>query len=306
MKPTGYIKVFRSIEDWAWIDEPVMFYFWVRILLMANWEDKEWHGTTIERGSFITTLSDLSESLNLSVRQIRTCIERMKNDKQIVVKTTNKFTKITICKYDDYQCDATNERQTNDTLGDKQTTQTKEGSEYSDSHESSYSSQEEKNINNNTQNALAHTHAKAQDLYPPTPFPYPAPFILTSVEKEMCRIGMSTIARVKRQHLAANLSTIAGEYQMSEQEQDAFLDYWCQPLDYNHDLILAEQRGAFDLRYRVKKWMEKARPAEHPQKSRLQQYVDTSQQLTRFINELYGDSPDTGAANGAVVPPDEQ
>lgn len=159
----------------------------------------------------------------------------------------------------------------------------------------------------NTHSPLdAPAYARGEETYPPTPFPYPAPFILTSVEKEMCRIGMSTIARVKRQHLAANLSTIAGEYQMDEQEQAAFLDYWCQPLDYNPDLILAEQRGAFDLRYRVKKWTKNIKATEQPQKSRLEQYVDTSQQLTRFINELYGDSSDTGAANGTIVPPDEQ
>ena len=114
----GHIKLFRSIEDWEWIDDPVMFYFWVRILLMANWEERRWHGETVGRGSFVTSLSSLSKRINLSVRQIRTCLGRLENDKQIVIETTSKRTKVTICKYDDYQGCATSKRQTND----KQTT----------------------------------------------------------------------------------------------------------------------------------------------------------------------------------------
>ena len=308
MKKSGYIKLFRAIEDWAWIDDPTMLYFWIRILLMANWEDREWHGMIVERGSFVTTLAELSKTLNLSVRQVRTCLERTQNDKQIACKTTSKWTKITICKYDDYQGGATNERQTNDTLGDKPTTQTKEGSEYSDSNESSYSSQEEKNINNNTQNAQAPvlTYAREESAQPPTPFPYPAPFILSSMEREMCRFGKWTEPQFKRNHLEANLRVIASQVGMDEAEQKRFLDYWCQPLDTSPTDILAQKSGAFYLRYRAEKWMEKNKPADKPQKSRLEQYTEKSQQLTQFINEFYGNSSNHGAADGPIVSPDEQ
>lgn len=142
----GYIKLFRSIEDWEWIDDPVMFYFWGRILLMANWEDKRWHGKVIERGSFVTTIAGLSERLHLSVQQVRTCLERLKSNKQIVTSSTNKSTHITICKYDDYQGCVANEQQTNNTPDNKRTTRTKEEYNTSDTNVSSYSIQEEKKI----------------------------------------------------------------------------------------------------------------------------------------------------------------
>lgn len=144
MNTTGHIKLHRSIEEWEWIDEPVMFYFWVRILLMANWEDKRWHGEVIERGSFVTSLSGLSERLNLSVQQVRTCISRLQSNKQIVTDSTNKRTKVTICKYEDYQGCATSEQQTNNTQANKPTTTTKEEYNTSDTKVSSYSIQEEK------------------------------------------------------------------------------------------------------------------------------------------------------------------
>lgn len=136
--------MFRSIEDWEWIDDPVMFYFWGRILLMANWEDKRWHGEVIERGSFVTSLSGLSERLNLSVQQVRTCISRLQSNKQIVTDSTNKRTKVTICKYEDYQGCVTNEQQTNNTPANNPTTTTKEEYNTSDTKVSSYSIQEEK------------------------------------------------------------------------------------------------------------------------------------------------------------------
>lgn len=146
MAKTGYIKLFRSIEEWEWIDDPTMFFFWGRILLMANWEDKRWHGELIERGSFITTLYGLAEYLHLSVQQVRTCLARLKDNKQIEVNSTNKRTKITICKYDSYQGCATNEQQTNNTPRNKPTTQTKKEYNTTDTNVSLYSIQEDKNI----------------------------------------------------------------------------------------------------------------------------------------------------------------
>ena len=141
---TGHIRIHRMIEDWEWADDCVMFYFWVRILIMANWEDKMWHGESVERGSFVTSISSLSGKLRLSVQQVRTCIERLKSSNQIVVSSTNKRTKITICKYDDYQVCATSEQQTNNKRYNKPITTTKEEYNTSDTKVSSYSIQEDK------------------------------------------------------------------------------------------------------------------------------------------------------------------
>ena len=103
MGKPGYIKVFRQIEEWEWVNDPVMFSFWVRILLLANWEDKRYQGEVVERGSFITTLGELSDKLSLSVQQVRTCLKRLVSNKQITCTSTNKHTKIIICKYESYQ-----------------------------------------------------------------------------------------------------------------------------------------------------------------------------------------------------------
>lgn len=121
----GHILIPRAIEDWEWFDDKTMFYVWIRIILMANWEEKRWHGETVEKGSFITSIGSLSNTLGISVRQARTCIGRLIDDKLIVIETTNKRTKITICNYESYQGYATNKRQANDKQDVKKTTTTK-------------------------------------------------------------------------------------------------------------------------------------------------------------------------------------
>lgn len=122
----GWIKIHRKIEDWEWASNPVMFYFWVKLLLIVNWEDKEWEGHLVERGSIMTSISKLASKLSLSPKQVRTCVDRLKKGKQIDVKTANKWTKITVCNYDDYQVFAETEGQTKGKQTGNQRATTKE------------------------------------------------------------------------------------------------------------------------------------------------------------------------------------
>lgn len=107
----GYIKIHRALESWRWGDDPVMVYFWVRILMMANWEDSNWRDKVIKRGSFTTTVLSLSSTLRLSVKQIRTCLGRLRAGGEVTTDTSNNYTLITICNYDSYQCAEANEGQ---------------------------------------------------------------------------------------------------------------------------------------------------------------------------------------------------
>ena len=124
MTDQGYIKLFRSIEGWEWIDDPVMFYFWCRILIMANWEETKYRGSVVERGSFLTSYRSLAETLKLSLRQVRTCVDRLKQCGQIIVKSTHfptQFaTQVIICNYEIYQdvehSERHSSRQTSDTV----------------------------------------------------------------------------------------------------------------------------------------------------------------------------------------------
>lgn len=113
MNNTGWIKIYRSLLYWEWADVPEMVAMWVRLIIRATHEDTQWHGVTISRGQLVTTTAKLAAESGLSPQQVRTCLDRLKASNQINTQTTNKYTIITICKYEAYQETETTEQQTN-------------------------------------------------------------------------------------------------------------------------------------------------------------------------------------------------
>ena len=104
MKTTGWIKLHRSFIDWEWYDQPNMVWLFIKCLMLANHEDKKWHGIDIKRGSFITSYENLSsKKAQVSVQQVRTALKRLKLTGEITIKTTNQYTHISINNYDEYQ-----------------------------------------------------------------------------------------------------------------------------------------------------------------------------------------------------------
>lgn len=114
-----WIKLHRSLIEWRWFSSPETLQLFIYFLLSANYETKEWQGVKVKRGQLLTTFSCIHKDTSLSLQQIRTAITRLKRTKEIKTITTNKYTLITVCKYDNYQGEqqtsnkqATNEQQT--------------------------------------------------------------------------------------------------------------------------------------------------------------------------------------------------
>ncbi len=121
----SYIKILRKLLKWEWFNDSKMVHIFIYLLLSANHTSAKWRGISVERGQLITGLNSIKKSTGLSVRSIRTCIDRLKLTNEITIKSTNKFSIISIVKYDDYQnfdnnttkkttIKKTNERQSND------------------------------------------------------------------------------------------------------------------------------------------------------------------------------------------------
>ena len=126
---SGWIKVFREFADWEWFAVPEMVQVFIYLLINANYEDKKWQGKVVEKGQLITSIDAIKCATHLSPQQIRTCLARLESTGEILKKSTNKYTLITICNYERYQSfdeqsnkQTTNKQQTNN----KQSTTTKE------------------------------------------------------------------------------------------------------------------------------------------------------------------------------------
>ena len=138
----GYIKLDRALENWRYVKKPNFVALWIHLLLKANHSQTFWNEIVIERGQLITSLETLNKDTGLTIQTIRTIINKL-NGEEITIKTTNKYTLITIVNYDKYQsASKSTNKQTNkqksDYLTNKQQTTNKQLT----------TNKNEKNINN--------------------------------------------------------------------------------------------------------------------------------------------------------------
>ncbi len=102
-KTWGFVKLWRSIKNWEWYTCPNTSHLFIHLLLTANYIDKPWRGSVIERGQYVGSLAKLGIETGLSVSQVRTSLDRLMHSNEIVRYSTNNYTVITIVKYDLYQ-----------------------------------------------------------------------------------------------------------------------------------------------------------------------------------------------------------
>jgi hypothetical protein len=105
----GFIVLHRKILKWEWHDDPKMISLFIHLLLIANHQDSKWHGIEVKRGQLITGRHSLSKITHISEQSIRTLLLHLKSTNEITIKSTNKYSIITIVKYDDYQSNKNNQ-----------------------------------------------------------------------------------------------------------------------------------------------------------------------------------------------------
>lgn len=99
----GWIKMHRSLLEWEWYDDLPVKVLFIHVLLRANHAPKKWRGEMIETGSLITSLSKLAEETGLSIKQVRNSIKKLEKTGELGTQRGKAWTKITVCKYKDYQ-----------------------------------------------------------------------------------------------------------------------------------------------------------------------------------------------------------
>lgn len=123
MSDLGWINLHRKILDWEWYSDVNTCRLFIHMLLKANWKDGKFRGTTVSRGSFVSSLDKLSKETSLTTRELRTAISHLKTTGELTVKATNRYSIFTVENYDLYQHSdiqidnhETDSRQSNDDL----------------------------------------------------------------------------------------------------------------------------------------------------------------------------------------------
>lgn len=113
----GWIKISREIEDhWLWQDAERL-RWWIDMLFLASWEDKnvieDTHLITIKKGQFIASVAFLCKRWGKSNKTIIKYLKMLEEDEMIFREVLHRQTPIiTICNYEKYQCNDDNSVQT--------------------------------------------------------------------------------------------------------------------------------------------------------------------------------------------------
>ena len=103
MSNYGFIQLHRKFLKWEWYDDANTMRLFLHCLLNANYIDKNWRGIIIPRGSFLTGRLKLAQALNLTERQIRTSLKKLKSTNEVTIKSTSQYSIITVVNWDCYQ-----------------------------------------------------------------------------------------------------------------------------------------------------------------------------------------------------------
>lgn len=145
MSNNGYFLVYRKLFSHEIGENPLTVALWIRLLSEASYENKEvfWDTQSIQvkRGQIITSIDKLSKWLGVSRRTTKRILDALQMVQQINIKTTNKYTVISIQNYDKYQI-LPNKRTSNGTTNAQQTPTTKEYKEVKE-----YNKEEDTSIN---------------------------------------------------------------------------------------------------------------------------------------------------------------
>ena len=101
----GWVKLHRKLEEWEWSSDPNMVSLMVWLMILANYKETRYKDQIIPIGSFVTGRKSLSKKTGISEQTIRTCLERLKSTSEVTIKSTSKFSIITLCNYNTYNND---------------------------------------------------------------------------------------------------------------------------------------------------------------------------------------------------------
>lgn len=100
---SGWVRLYRSIDEWEWASNPNVLCIFIRLLVLASFEPRQWNGISIEKGQVVISLENLAKKVGLSVQQTRTALNKLKSTNEITSQSTNKYSLITIVNYGKYQ-----------------------------------------------------------------------------------------------------------------------------------------------------------------------------------------------------------
>jgi hypothetical protein len=220
----GYIKFYRKMLEWGWFKSSETYHAFGYLLLKANHKKTIFMQHIIERGQLVFGRKQASYDTGISEQSWRTCLERLKSTSEIAIKSTNKFSIITIINFNNYQV-IENENQP------------------------AYQPADQHSINQQSTTSKECKNEKNKDICPFTPLlPGVATPLLPSKLKE---------SKIKEREEAFRLSLQAFS-EMPETMRGEFFRYWTEP-NKTGTKMRFELQETWDLKRRLITWANRSK-----------------------------------------------
>ena len=89
--------------EWEHFKDSNTVHVFLYLLILAVGTDTVYNGLKLKAGQCVTTVRQISEKTGLSAKQIRRCINVLKESGEIGTESTNQYTIFSIIHYSDYQ-----------------------------------------------------------------------------------------------------------------------------------------------------------------------------------------------------------
>ena len=99
----GWIKLHRKLLDNGVFYDAELFKIFIWCILKANRKPKEVSNIKLKAGQFITGRVSASEELHIKPSTVYDRMQKLKRMKYISIKSTTKFSIVSVLKYNDYQ-----------------------------------------------------------------------------------------------------------------------------------------------------------------------------------------------------------
>ena len=108
MTNNGYIKLHRKLINWGWYKDSNTKAVFLHLLMIANYTESRYKGVEIHPGQAVIGRKTLAAALGMSEQKIRTALNHLKSTNEITIKSTNKFSVVTIVNWALYQSEGDN------------------------------------------------------------------------------------------------------------------------------------------------------------------------------------------------------
>ena len=98
-----WIKLPRNFVNWRWYKETNMVHLYLYLVINANLQPEDFFDFRIKRGEIMISLSRLSQDTNLSVKALRTSLDKLKRTNEIDYRKLKHGRVIIVLNYDKFQ-----------------------------------------------------------------------------------------------------------------------------------------------------------------------------------------------------------